>query len=66
MAAAQATGRVLVADETRASAGVGEGVVAALVEHGFTGPDPTSGQPGQLRAPGRGRPTCPAVGARHH
>ncbi len=34
---ARATGRVLIADETRHSAGVGEGVVAALVEHGFSG-----------------------------
>jgi 2-oxoisovalerate dehydrogenase E1 component len=28
---------VLVADETRHSGGVGEGVIAALVENGFTG-----------------------------
>ena len=34
---ADATGRVLVADETRHSGGVGEGVLTALVEHGFTG-----------------------------
>jgi 2-oxoisovalerate dehydrogenase E1 component len=34
---ASATGRVLVVDETRASGGVGEGVVTALVERGFTG-----------------------------
>jgi 2-oxoisovalerate dehydrogenase E1 component len=34
---ASATGRVLVVDETRASGGVGEGVVTALVEQGFTG-----------------------------
>jgi 2-oxoisovalerate dehydrogenase E1 component len=34
---AAATGRVLVADETRHSGGVGEGVIAALVEHGFSG-----------------------------
>ncbi len=32
-----ATGRVLVADETRAGGGVGEGVITALVEHGFDG-----------------------------
>jgi 2-oxoisovalerate dehydrogenase E1 component len=38
LAAARSTGRVLVADETRHSGGVGEGVVAALVEGGFTGP----------------------------
>lgn len=36
--AAAATGRVLVVDETRHSGGVGEGVVTALVESGFTGP----------------------------
>jgi 2-oxoisovalerate dehydrogenase E1 component len=34
---ASATGRVLVADETRHSGGVGEGVLAALVEGGFRG-----------------------------
>lgn len=38
LSAARSTGRVLVADETRASGGVGEGVIAALVEGGFTGP----------------------------
>ena len=32
-----ATGRVLVADETRHSGGVGEGVITALVEGGFDG-----------------------------
>jgi len=35
---AVATGRVLVVDETRRSGGVGEGVIAALVEGGFAGP----------------------------
>ncbi|WP_199254707.1 thiamine pyrophosphate-dependent enzyme [Mycolicibacterium mengxianglii] len=35
---AHATGRVLVVDETRATGGVGEGVLAALVDGGFTGP----------------------------
>jgi 2-oxoisovalerate dehydrogenase E1 component len=34
---ATATGRVLVADETRHAGGVGEGVITALVERGFTG-----------------------------
>jgi 2-oxoisovalerate dehydrogenase E1 component len=34
---AAATGRVLIADETRHSGGVGEGVVTALVEGGFSG-----------------------------
>jgi 2-oxoisovalerate dehydrogenase E1 component len=34
---ASGTGRVLVVDETRASGGVGEGVLAALVEGGFDG-----------------------------
>jgi 2-oxoisovalerate dehydrogenase E1 component len=34
---ATATGRVLVADETRHAGGVGEGVITALVENGFTG-----------------------------
>jgi len=36
--AARATGRVLVVDETRASGGVSEGVVTALIDHGFAGP----------------------------
>jgi 2-oxoisovalerate dehydrogenase E1 component len=31
------TGRVLVVDETRRSGGVGEGVLAALVDHGYVG-----------------------------
>jgi 2-oxoisovalerate dehydrogenase E1 component len=35
---AEAVGRVLVVDETRRSGGVGEGVVAALVDHGWRGP----------------------------
>jgi 2-oxoisovalerate dehydrogenase E1 component len=35
--AAAATGRVLVADETRHTGGVGEGVIAELVESGFRG-----------------------------
>ncbi|PZS35975.1 MAG: MFS transporter [Pseudonocardiales bacterium] len=34
---AAATGRVLIADETRHAGGVGEGVISALVEHEFTG-----------------------------
>ncbi len=34
---ASATGRVLVADETRRSGGVGEGVLAALVDAGYVG-----------------------------
>jgi 2-oxoisovalerate dehydrogenase E1 component len=34
---AEATGWVLIADETRHAGGVGEGVVTALVECGFTG-----------------------------
>jgi len=38
LAAARSTGQVLVVDETRHSGGVGEGVVTALVEGGFTGP----------------------------
>jgi len=34
---ARATGRVLIVDETRETGGVGEGVLATLVKHGFTG-----------------------------
>ena len=37
MREASATGRVLVVDETRRSGGVGEGVLAALIDAGFTG-----------------------------
>ena len=37
LAAAGRSGRVLVADETRATGGVGEGVVAGLVEREFGG-----------------------------
>jgi 2-oxoisovalerate dehydrogenase E1 component len=37
LAEARATGRVLVVDETRRSGGVGEGVLAELVEGGFRG-----------------------------
>jgi 2-oxoisovalerate dehydrogenase E1 component len=37
LAAAAATGRVLVVDETRASGGVSEGIVTALVDAGHTG-----------------------------
>jgi 2-oxoisovalerate dehydrogenase E1 component len=37
LAAARATGRVVVVDETRHTGGVGEGVLSALVEHGFDG-----------------------------
>lgn len=35
---ARRTGRVLVVDETRHDGGMGEGIVTALVEQGFTGP----------------------------
>jgi 2-oxoisovalerate dehydrogenase E1 component len=34
---ASATGRVLIVDETRATGGVGEGVLAELLAHGFPG-----------------------------
>ncbi len=37
VAAANATGRVLIVDETRRSGGVSEGIVAALVDAGFEG-----------------------------
>jgi 2-oxoisovalerate dehydrogenase E1 component len=38
LAEAQAAGRVLVADETRRTGGVSEGVLAVLADGGFTGP----------------------------
>jgi 2-oxoisovalerate dehydrogenase E1 component len=34
---AGATGRVLIVDETRETGGVGEGILATLIDHGFTG-----------------------------
>ena len=34
---ATATGSVLIVDETRATGGVGEGVLAALLDHGYAG-----------------------------
>jgi 2-oxoisovalerate dehydrogenase E1 component len=34
---ARATGRVLIVDETRATGGVGEGVLAELLDHGYAG-----------------------------
>ena len=37
LAEAAATGRVLVVDETRESGGVSEGVLAALIDNGYTG-----------------------------
>ena len=37
LAEASATGRVLVVDETRESGGVSEGVLATLIDHGYTG-----------------------------
>ena len=37
MREAGATGRVLIVDETRETGGVGEGVLATLVKHGFAG-----------------------------
>lgn len=37
LAEADATGRVLVVDETRESGGVGEGIVTTLVDHGYRG-----------------------------
>ena len=37
MREADATGRTLVVDETRASGGVSEGVLAALIDGGYTG-----------------------------
>ncbi|GAA0981306.1 thiamine pyrophosphate-dependent enzyme [Acrocarpospora macrocephala] len=36
--AAELTGKVLIADETRRTGGVSEGIVAALVDNGFSGP----------------------------
>jgi 2-oxoisovalerate dehydrogenase E1 component len=37
MREASVTGRVLIVDETRKTGGVGEGVLAALLEHGYSG-----------------------------
>jgi len=38
MREAEAVGRVLIVDETRRSGGVSEGVIAALIDRGFSGP----------------------------
>ncbi|MBO3747891.1 MFS transporter [Streptosporangiaceae bacterium NEAU-GS5] len=37
MRAAELTGKVLIADETRRSGGVSESVIATLIDHGYTG-----------------------------
>ncbi|WP_460358698.1 thiamine pyrophosphate-dependent enzyme [Mycobacterium sp. ZZG] len=37
LAEAELTGRVLVVDETRESGGVSEGILTALIDHGYTG-----------------------------
>ncbi|WNG89715.1 thiamine pyrophosphate-dependent enzyme [Mycobacterium sp. ITM-2016-00317] len=37
LAEAEVTGRVLVVDETRESGGVSEGILTALIDHGYTG-----------------------------
>ena len=46
---ARLTGRVLVVDETRRTGGVSEGVVTALTDAGYRGPDRAGDQQGQLR-----------------
>ena len=61
--AAGATGRVLVADETRRTGGVSEGVVPTLGRRGFTGRDRAGGQRGQLHAARRRHRGRAAVGA---
>ena len=52
---AEATGRVLIVDETRRSGGVSEGIVTALVDAGFDGVDLSGHQPGLLHPVGGGR-----------
>ena len=64
---AAATGRVLVVDETRRSGGVGEGVLAALVDAGFAGPIARVASAGQLRPARDRRPStccCPRTRSR--
>ena len=53
---ATATGRVLVVDETRRSGGVSEGVLAALIDDGYTGRMAAGHQPDSYVPLGRGRP----------
>ena len=62
---ASATGRVLVADETRRTGGVSEGVLTALADAGFTGRDGPGHQRGQLRPARRRRRGRAAVPAGH-
>ena len=52
---AEATGRVLIVDETRRSGGVSEGVVGALVDANFEGADLAGDEPGLLHPAGRSR-----------
>jgi 2-oxoisovalerate dehydrogenase E1 component len=54
---ATATGRVLIVDETRRSGGVGEGILAALVDGGFVG--------AARRIAAADSPTPPGPAARH-
>ena len=65
MREADATGRVLVVDETRRTGGVGEGVLAALVQHGFTRRRRPSRQRGQLHPARRRRTGGAAVRGDH-
>ena len=62
---ATATGRVLIVDETRETGGVGEGVLAALLERRLHRRRGSSRQQGQLHPAGRRRPGGIAV-RRHH
>ncbi len=58
-------GRVVVVDETRRSGGVGEAVLAGLVEHGFRGPIASRRRPRLVRpARRRGQPR-PGQRSRH-
>ena len=60
---ADATGRVLVVDETRRTGGVSEGVVAALVDAGFDGPHRARDEQGLVHpARRRGEPRAPLGG----
>ena len=59
------TGRVLIVDETRETGGVGEGVLATLLKHGFAGRRGPGRQQRQLHPARRRRAAGAAVGGHH-
>ena len=56
------SGKTLIVDETRETGGVGEGILAALLEHGYTGAVDRVASSGQLHPARRRRAGGAAVG----